>query len=264
MPNINITVAEKIATNTTPGAVIVCGNSDYTVTFDLDAEWAAETARTARFVYYKDGLSRYQDVAFTGNTVAVPTLYGVAYVLVGLYAGNLRTTTPAKVLCDRSILCGDAVEQITPEEKAGLVAKMGDLAALETKDKSSLVAAINEVAKSGGSGSVSEDQIAAAVEAYFAEHPVPGGSAVRIAEVELIAANWVGDASPYSQVVNIPSVTQYSQVDLTPSVEQLAIFHDKDLAFVTENEDGVVTVYAIGDKPLNDYIMQVTIKEVSV
>ena len=86
----------------------------------------------------------------------------------------------------------------------------------------------------------------------------------RIAEIELLAANWIGDASPYSQVVTIPGITKYSQVDLTPSVAQLTIFHNKDLAFVAENEDGVVTVYAIGDKPLNDYTMQVTIKEVSV
>ena len=88
--------------------------------------------------------------------------------------------------------------------------------------------------------------------------------AVRIAEINLLANSWEGDQSPYSQRVVIDGVTKNSQVDLTPSVEQLVIFHDKDLAFVTENEDGVVTVYAIGDKPLNDYTIQVTIKEVSV
>lgn len=159
MPNINITVAEKIATNTTPGEVIVCGNSNYTVTFDLDAEWTAETARTARFVYYKNGLSLYQDVAFTGNTVAVPTLYGVAYVLVGVYAGNLRTTTPAKVLCDRSILCGDPLEVLTPEEKAKLQAQIGDLSQLQTSNKSSLVAAVNETLKTGGNGSNSSGNV---------------------------------------------------------------------------------------------------------
>lgn len=145
MPNIKITVAGKIATNTTPGVVIVCGNSDYTVTFDLDAEWAAETARTARFVYHKDGLSLYQDVAFTGTTVAVPVLSGISYVLVGVYAGSLRTTTPAKVLCDRSILCGDPLEVLTPEEKAKLQAQIGDLSKLQTTNKSNLVAAINEL-----------------------------------------------------------------------------------------------------------------------
>ena len=90
------------------------------------------------------------------------------------------------------------------------------------------------------------------------------GASIRIAEINLLAANWVGNASPYSQIVTVDGVTPYSQVDLTPSVEQLAIFHDKDLAFVAENEDGVVTVYSIGDKPVNDYIMQVTVKEVSL
>lgn len=86
----------------------------------------------------------------------------------------------------------------------------------------------------------------------------------RIADVALLAANWVGDASPYSQVVQIDGVTEYSQVDLTPSIEQLIVFYEKDLGFVTENEDGVVTVYAIGQKPENDYTMQVTITEVDV
>lgn len=89
-------------------------------------------------------------------------------------------------------------------------------------------------------------------------------STSRIAEVSLIATNWVGEASPYSQVATIEGVTENSQVDLTPSIEQLVIFYEKDLAFVTENEDGVVTVYAIGQKPENDYTIQVTITEVSV
>lgn len=82
--------------------------------------------------------------------------------------------------------------------------------------------------------------------------------------VELLAANWVGSGSLYSQVVPVYGVTPNSQVDLTPSVEQLAVFHDKDLALVAENEDGVVTVYAIGQKPENDYLIQVTITEVTV
>ena len=86
----------------------------------------------------------------------------------------------------------------------------------------------------------------------------------RIADVDLLAANWVGDASPYSQVVEIDGVTENSQVDLTPSIEQLVIFYEKDLGFVTENEDGVVTVYAIGQKPEHDYTIQVTITEVDV
>lgn len=88
-------------------------------------------------------------------------------------------------------------------------------------------------------------------------------SVARISEVTLLAANWTGEDNPYAQRVDIEGVTERSQVDLTPSVEQLAIFYDKSLAFVTENEGGVVTVYAIGQKPEHDYTIQVTITEVS-
>ena len=85
----------------------------------------------------------------------------------------------------------------------------------------------------------------------------------KLSSITLLASAWVGTQSPYSQVVEIEGVTEDSKVDLQPSVEQLSIFHNKDLGFVTENEDGVVTVYAIGDKPTNDYTIQVTITEVS-
>ena len=92
-----------------------------------------------------------------------------------------------------------------------------------------------------------------------------GGTPARLANVTLSASNWVTEAENlHSQVVTINGTTQYSKVDLLPSVEQLAIFHNKDVAFVTENEDGVVTVYAIGDKPVLDYTMQVSITEVAV
>lgn len=101
--------------------------------------------------------------------------------------------------------------------------------------------------------------------AYLAETIafINSGSAARLDSVTLSASAWVSDAdSLYSQVVTIPGITEYSKIDLLPSVEQLAIFHNKDVAFVTENEDGVVTVYAIGDKPTLDYTMQVQITEV--
>ena len=84
----------------------------------------------------------------------------------------------------------------------------------------------------------------------------------RIGEVTLTGDGWNGEGNLYSQVVSIDGVTEYSQVDLTPSVEQLVIFYEKDISFVTENEGGVVTVYVIGQKPENDYTMQVTITEV--
>lgn len=84
----------------------------------------------------------------------------------------------------------------------------------------------------------------------------------RISYVDLPASGWKGAESPYYQVVDLPGVTEYSKVDINPSVEQLDVFHDKDIAFVTENEGGVVTVYCVGQKPANDYSLQVSITEV--
>lgn len=92
----------------------------------------------------------------------------------------------------------------------------------------------------------------------------PGATRPKIASIALLASGWVGEESPYSQVVEVEGATENSQVDLTPSIEQLSVFYQKDLAFVTENDGGVVTVYALGDKPANDYEIQVTITEVAV
>ena len=88
----------------------------------------------------------------------------------------------------------------------------------------------------------------------------------RIAYVDLLAANWQVDEATgtYCQIVEIDGITECSQVDLTPSVEQLVIFYDKDLGFVTENDGGEVKIYAIGQMPENDYTIQVTITEVDV
>ena len=77
---------------------------------------------------------------------------------------------------------------------------------------------------------------------------------------------WMQDTdSRYYQVVTVQNavVTPNSKVDLQPSAEQLSIFHQKDLAFVAENEDGNVRVYCVGQVPQNDYTIQCTVTEVN-
>lgn len=149
MPSINISVAGKIATNTTPGEVVVCGNSDYTVVFSFDTEWQAKTDRVARFRYCKNGKHLYQDVPISDgySVVDMPRVSDVDQVLVGVYADTLLTTTPAKVLCDRSILCGEPLEEVGIENAKNLWAQIGDLSELNTESTNNLVAAINEVEK---------------------------------------------------------------------------------------------------------------------
>lgn len=97
------------------------------------------------------------------------------------------------------------------------------------------------------------------------EEVVKLANAPKISEVTLSAAAWGGEGEKWhSQVVTCKDFTEKCQVDLTPSLQQLEIFYEKDLTFLTQNKDGVVTVFAIGQKPLNDYTIQVTLTEVDV
>lgn len=101
MKNITVTVQNKRATP--DASVIVCGNSDYTITFAFDDEWTDYGAKTARFVYRAGGNAEHIDVVFDGDTVQVPVLSQTRYVLVGVFAGNLHTTTPARIPCALSV-----------------------------------------------------------------------------------------------------------------------------------------------------------------
>lgn len=92
---------------------------------------------------------------------------------------------------------------------------------------------------------------------YKVTQPVPQIS------VTLSAAAWTGSNNRYSQVVSVPSATAKSQVNLIPSLEQVEIFYEKNITFITENDGTKITVYVIGQKPENNYTMSADIVEVS-
>ena len=119
MPNINITVREKIA-HTISDTCIVCGNSDYVAVFDFDAEWDAYEVKTARFIWG----GTFTDVPFTGNECPVPVIPDAVSVLVGVYAGDLHTTTAAAVEVRRSILGGSETEAEVSHEIKDVFGKM--------------------------------------------------------------------------------------------------------------------------------------------
>lgn len=101
MPTIQITIRDKIA-SAAGAPAIICGNSDYTVQFDLDEEWTPYAVKTARFNYTRDGIRLHQDVLLTGNSCTAPVMHDVHEVGIGLYAGALHTSTPARIPCERS------------------------------------------------------------------------------------------------------------------------------------------------------------------
>ena len=97
---------------------------------------------------------------------------------------------------------------------------------------------------------------------------VETGTVQRIGEVFLPSRAWQQCPEGFRQMVEVvpiagPGVTAKSQVDLTPSPAQIAVFCEKYLAFVAVNYVGSVVVFAIGQRPMNDYTMQVTLSEVA-
>ena len=143
--NINISIHNKIAA--ADGTVYICGNSDYIAEFEFDREWDAFEYKTARFIHG----TTYTDVVFQGSLCPVPVLYNLTSFRVGVFAGDLSTTTPATVYAKKSILCGSGVPaDPTIHVYSQIMALLNDL---------------NET---------SAEKIRAIIEEYMAEHPASG------------------------------------------------------------------------------------------
>lgn len=100
---INIIIRNKLAECTTRLGV-VRGNSNYLVNFELDEEWDGYEYKTAVFTYRREGMDYVQRIPFTGSTCPLPTMYwDTAMFYVGLTAGNVITSTPARVYCEDCI-----------------------------------------------------------------------------------------------------------------------------------------------------------------
>ncbi len=100
MKRIEISVQNRVAWQTN-SVDYICGNKDFTIGFVFDDEWNEFETKTARFIHGGE----HTDIVFTGAECKVPKILDTKRMEVGVYAGDLYTTTPAMVRCKRSILC---------------------------------------------------------------------------------------------------------------------------------------------------------------
>lgn len=142
----------------TDAAMLVAGTvNEYTARFTFDADWDG-LQRTA--VFSCGDISREQLLTDDACTVPWEVLVSNGYLRVGVYGTKDGSRLPT-IWTERRLYinpgAGPTQEAAEPSPTLveQLLAKMGDLAALKTEDKSSLVAAINEVWSSGGSGGAS-------------------------------------------------------------------------------------------------------------
>lgn len=117
MRDLHIIVSNKIATYLNRDGNIVCGNSNYRIVFTFDSEWDSHDNKIARFIWN----DKYLDVAFTGDAVTVPVLSNTKQLKVGVYAGELSTTTPAVIDCLTSILCEHGQSEAEAEDVNGKI-----------------------------------------------------------------------------------------------------------------------------------------------
>lgn len=135
----------------------------YTAAFEFDAAWDGY-AKTAVFT---DDMGRSAEIALTDNTCTVPweILRAGKYIHIGIYGVNgdkryptIYTVNGLRVF--EGALPANPSQPPSPTEYEQLLSMIGDTAALKTTDKSSLVAAINEIYQAGGGGkSVTDAQV---------------------------------------------------------------------------------------------------------
>ena len=80
--------------------------------------------------------------------------------------------------------------------------------------------------------------------------------------VTLTAAGWTG-SGPYTQSISVAGATATSRVDMQPDETVLTQMLDDGVnALFIKNDNGTLTVYALGAAPKADLTVQVTITEV--
>ena len=151
MKTLPIKIREKIAVYDSDEKV-VCHNSDYLLKFDFDAEWAEYKYKTAIVRYFKapEGWLKHE-IVFEGETCELPVIDKAAELYIGVFAGDIRTTTEAKIPCRLSALSMTGVPVDPPENIYNQILKM--LEELQA-------------------GEVSPEDIKAAVDKYFADNPI--------------------------------------------------------------------------------------------
>lgn len=135
----------------------------YTAAFEFDPAWDGY-AKTAVFT---DDMGRSAEIALTDNTCTGPweILRAGKYIHIGVYGVNgdkryptIYTANGLRVF--EGALPANPSQPPSPTEYEQLLSMIGGTAALKTTDKSSLVAAINEIYQAGGGGkSVTDAQV---------------------------------------------------------------------------------------------------------
>ena len=129
MADIEIKVRNRIA-EAVGSPEIICGNSECNAIFDLDTEWDAQEIKTMRVAWTDtfSGQPRHIDVPFFMGFAPIPAIADAYEVQIGVYTGNVMTSTPARIPCVRCITDGGTYhEDPEPETYTALLQLLHDI-----------------------------------------------------------------------------------------------------------------------------------------
>ena len=90
-----------------------------------------------------------------------------------------------------------------------------------------------------------------------------GDAGVTLGSITLTAGGWSG-SGPYAQTAALAGLPAAALVNLQPTAEQLMLLQQQGVTVLTAaNQDGVLTVYALGAAPQDELTLQVTVTPVS-
>ena len=241
MPTIHINVKNRVAT-ANGDSRIINGNSDYSIEFDFDAEWADLNNKIGIFAYNDAAAHKwaYQPVMFSGNTCTVPILRDIHCVYVGVTAGNVRVTTPAKVQCRLSISdYADTEEPPSADIWGQILAKLDEL---QTE--------IDEI-KAGGVGGTPDWAQNDPNGAGYIKNRCGGYDDVQTKESELLSLNCPADKNSASTFAPLfpPSSGDIVSVTVDGSTKEYTLaegtfYGESVLWFGTQNPSSITDINA--------------------
>ena len=130
MHTIPIHVSGKVAL--CPKRYLISSNSDYVLQFTFDSEWDASPVKTARVIFDEQCV----DLAFSGNSVALPKIPACTSLAVGVFSDSLATTA-AELGCIVSVADSDCTV-LDPLEETQYTQLFALLNAMANKQVSAL------------------------------------------------------------------------------------------------------------------------------
>ena len=219
-----------------------------------------------RFCFSPEWDSLDRTAVFTAGSVSVSCLLGAenecfipweclrvagTHLRVGVYGTRAQEVVLPTVSCSLGLVCtGAQPTENTPEEPTATLVQT-----LLTETKAA-VAAADALRADAEAGRFNGER---GEKGDRGEKGEIGDAGCRLGSITLTAVGWSG-SQPFTQGAELAGLTAQTMVELRPTARQLAALRQQGVRSLTAaNEDGALTIYALGAAPQTDLTLQVSL-----